>query len=1848
MSDIATLGIAVDTRGVQTGSDALDTLAAKGAKAEAATTSLGKATDLLSRLYRDLALAAAAWKVLDMIRDAALLNARYETLGVAMNVIGRNAGYTADQMELAAQGMQKMGISMVESRQQAMRLVQAHISLADSQKLARIAQDAAVIGNVNSSNAFATMIHGIQTGQTDVLRTIGLNVSMEQSYTDYAKTLGVTAGALTQNQKTQAVLNSVMREGAAIAGTYEAAMDTAGKQLKSMERYTEDLKVKQGEVFNEILTVGVMAYTAHLKAANGELDTMASNGELKAWGIELTTVFVGIANAIDNIMTAAKMAGNWLAQRNVAGDITAKFQTQIDAIPNDADFGNAAKRAELVRRRDAEIQNSLKVLDESQVELAGRTDRFEKAWDARQAANAQKATAATAKIAETEKFRTGVMAFWAAERQAGRLKEQDYVKAMNSFLIANYGDNHVFADSGGGDDKGAASAANAAASARIEALRRGLAVEAELTRGAIDKITSDYRRGSLDQIAYIHAVADAEEMQLARAVVAAEDEYAIASTKTKNVVELARLRGDIDKAQAALEARASKQTLDIGDEINRQQLDHAQGRRRAFLEAYDAQLANTNASIAYRLALEDENRLVQFELDLMHVAEPLRERFIAQRRIEIDLEKKLREIKQQGGTDSGAREAEARAAAAIAMGTAMSALDLKALKEVEDMLDPARAESFGDALKDAFGGAGSALRGLTSAFQDYVRKQSELLKVKQRLDALPDGAEKIKGEIDLSKRQQEAQVHAYAEMAGAAKGFFKEGSAGYRAMYGVEKGLRLAELAERAIGFAQKMGWLTAETAAVVGGNQMQAASSAVAAETEVIAKMAIAQANAIAGISNQANGDPYSAFPRMAAMAAIMAGLGLVVGMSSGGGGGSAVPISETRQKQQGTGTILGDASAKSDSIANSISALEETAKLELGYQSGMLAALRNIENSLGGLASLVVRTTGLTGKYTGNTPMGRIGGNDPFGTSGLLSKLWGGVSNKLADQGIEFDLQRLVSIIDEIGVVAHSFSDIEQTKSSWFGLSKSTSMITEWGDLDKEILDQFTGVIVGLTDTTRLATGALGLSAEDFASNISGVMVSLGKVSFKGMTGKEIEEAMGNVFSALGDDIARAAMPTLVAFQKVGEGMFETIIRVSSGVETAAAILEQLGVASVAYTDVLYKQGDVAAEIVRQSLLAVEGLGGVAEMMATLDGTASELADTYGQLKDIQKALVAVGEDPAALNRGMVRGAGGLDPLAGGLASYFDNMFSAEEKVSAKAGALRLEFERIGLAMPATNTAFHELASGLLDGTEAGSKLFGQVMLLVDPFVELTNATTELDDAATKLAEDLAKAQDAVRNINGEINSLRGEAMRNLASAEAAVQQNLSTIAAANKTAQEGLTSARTAFYTSLQGVVSAIAQAGAAVTTAQTAVVQARAGITAGYLNALDVEAAAKQRLTDAELARAEAMRQAGDGILAMLHELAGSGSVRKAAAVTMADFEALAKRAMGGDVTAAAGVAAAGKAAVEASRSSSRTREQFNLDQIKVQERLAQVLGVTGSGAGRSGQGDPMAAAGAALSAATADVAKWLAAVKESGASKTAEQVDLLAAYHKGLEDLAAATDSQARLMEASAGLDLEGVQVSTDAWSGAVTTALKAQEALTLAEDKAQTTAADLAAALVLAADAGLTVAAVKTPIDLLTEALAKVTEAQDVVTAVHGELYVAEDALVSKYWEQIGALVTATAAVAKFQAQIDAQAPAADAIGADGLPHFASGGAHAGGWAIVGEQGPEAVYMPPSHVYTAGQTRGMFAGEGEADGGEAFVSEFRAFRRESRTIGVELIKRAQNQDKRWKKFDGAGMPPIRT
>ena len=223
-----------------------------------------------------------------VIVKSTLLAARVETLGIVLMQVGKNAGYTESQLNHFEASTIAMGITAQAARTSLTRLAQAEIDLAAGADLARIAQDAAVIANINSSEAFERMIYGIQTLNPRVLKTLGLTISLEQAYSKFAKTAGITISELTMQQKKQVALNEVMAAGVRISGTYEAAMETAGKKALSLARHFEAAQVAIGNEFLPVYTQLIDLTTDLIKWFN----------DLAPETQSLIAVFLGVGTAV--------------------------------------------------------------------------------------------------------------------------------------------------------------------------------------------------------------------------------------------------------------------------------------------------------------------------------------------------------------------------------------------------------------------------------------------------------------------------------------------------------------------------------------------------------------------------------------------------------------------------------------------------------------------------------------------------------------------------------------------------------------------------------------------------------------------------------------------------------------------------------------------------------------------------------------------------------------------------------------------------------------------------------------------------------------------------------------------------------------------------------------------------------------------------------------------------------------------------------------------------------------------------------------------------------------------------------------------------------------------------------------------------------------------------------------------------------------------------------------------------------------------------------------------------------------------------------------------------------------
>lgn len=669
----------------------------------------------------------------------------------------------------------------------------------------------------------------------------------------------------------------------------------------------------------------------------------------------------------------------------------------------------------------------------------------------------------------------------------------------------------------------------------------------------------------------------------------------------------------------------------------------------------------------------------------------------------------------------------------------------------------------------------------------------------QRAKDLLDAANKqISVEKDLQKQKAETNDIAYGQGLKFAKAFFKEESKGYKIVNGLEMALQAKKIAYSL--------WEQKDTIATLAlklkSHVMDMLGFTSAATTKVAAQGAVNVAKGTEAVLSQGSGDPYTAFARMAAMIAVVAGLGVAISGGIGGGSsGSVTPAND------GTGTVFGDSTAQSESIKNSIELLSENSDLMLPLTSAMLRSLRNIESSLGGVANLIIRgdvgniaggltydekLTGVIGKAFGvfekftNKLEGFGLTNFGLGTSivgKVLGGLFGKTSAEVTGSGLFGGAQSLGNVMDG-GFNLSQYADVTTTKKSWF--SKKTSSSTQYQAASQELTDQFGLIFTNVYDSILSASSVLGRDENGVIQKLRDSIINIGKIDTKGKTGEEIQEALESVIGQQSDLISKGAVGGLEDFQKVGEGYFETLMRVATGIETASYFTDRLNVTTIKYNDIINKQGDVAAEMVRQSVLLAEGNkninGGFYDLINTFDGTAEEITDFVFTLRDLQDQLFMTGKSGEYLTSAMILGAGGLDTLSSGFDAYFE-MLSPAEQAAELTRRLTNEFAIFGKQLPSDVEAFRNLVSSIDISSEAGQKLYGQIIALAPEFNDLQDSLKSANSDVNALVKSLRDLAEQARAARGETEQPRNLAYTRSQFEQASVLAMQGDIASAEK---------------------------------------------------------------------------------------------------------------------------------------------------------------------------------------------------------------------------------------------------------------------------------------------------------------------------------------------------------------------------------------------------------------------------------------------------------------------------------
>lgn len=646
-------------------------------------------------------------------------------------------------------------------------------------------------------------------------------------------------------------------------------------------------------------------------------------------------------------------------------------------------------------------------------------------------------------------------------------------------------------------------------------------------------------------------------------------------------------------------------------------------------------------------------------------------------------------------------------------------MDLGIDKLIEDV------DNFGGAWTRVGSAVADAAGSIISHLDDYEAKMKGIQELQGRAIKLRDeegaSTEQVsKANEVLAELQQESyssQINSIGTIMGAASQMFEEQSSARRKLH------------------------------------QMELVFTAI--ETAMALKKAVA--NAVSSITNQGSGDPYTAFARVAAMGALMAGVLSQAGVAFGStsGGYDAQEIQET----QGTGTLLGSADDKSESILNAVEITAEANLDQIVELRALRSSMQQLSDGIANLAVTLVQSSKFGSQFasTGSSQnlsgvvnlLGDIGFGGLLGgfMDSIIGGLFGSVERELVDYGISFDTQSLAQVLANGILQASYYNVIEVTEDYLWGLISDTDTETEYSEVEDAILRQFGQIFGFIGDSVLRAIESLGLS---MSGSLESFVIDLGEISFEGMSGDEIQSELEAIFSQQADLIVEHLIPSMANYQQMGEGLFETLIRVANEQAQFNSAIERMG----------FNLSELSA------IMRVDIAQAIIEMM------------------------------------------GGLEKFSDATSTYFNEFYSETEQMEALGGQLNRAFEELGLQLPTTRDGFRALVDSLDITTEYGQRMFAALMELAPWMAEYIDMLHEQGLSVQALSEGAISALDDVRNAisaEKELARERLDSARALYDAEVdRVNGLIQTLEEAKRVADEALASAETSLRASFDAEI------------------------------------------------------------------------------------------------------------------------------------------------------------------------------------------------------------------------------------------------------------------------------------------------------------------------------------------------------------------------------------------------------------------------------------------------------------
>lgn len=296
-----------------------------------------------------IGLATAA--TINYARQSVMAAAAVSEMDRTISAVATATGKAESGIVDTARAVEAMGIEMDSARKTAVKFAQNNLQMADAAKLARAAQDLAVVSQSNSTETLNRLIHGVMTQNSLVLKNAGIVGQAGDMMRKYAESLGMTVAQLSPAQRQQAIVNGVMEEALKVQGAYEESMNEVGKVLRSFPRVLQNVKVSFGDTLLQGISPVVLGTYKMVDAFQKALRVYPQNVKGTSDYTMETGGLVHVMEALTQIMTAvltpigefAQMLARGIASIRVTREeVEALFGRLSNALPVLSGFAVAA------------------------------------------------------------------------------------------------------------------------------------------------------------------------------------------------------------------------------------------------------------------------------------------------------------------------------------------------------------------------------------------------------------------------------------------------------------------------------------------------------------------------------------------------------------------------------------------------------------------------------------------------------------------------------------------------------------------------------------------------------------------------------------------------------------------------------------------------------------------------------------------------------------------------------------------------------------------------------------------------------------------------------------------------------------------------------------------------------------------------------------------------------------------------------------------------------------------------------------------------------------------------------------------------------------------------------------------------------------------------------------------------------------------------------------------------------------------------------------------------------------------------------------------------------------------